>query len=206
MSVARELARELPTAGYLVCCVEDLRVPFEDAVPILVNYLGQRELPLGLAVCIGNLFWNFPAAWGSAACVALLRAYARHRNAPAEPRFRIAEGIARMATSKDLTDIVRLPKDRGQVVADDEPYSYSPRYALAEALPRLMGRRALDLWRELLDDPEEGLRVLAIAGLCRLNDRESLPQLREAVRDVRHAGRRRKIADALAKLTKSAPA
>lgn len=41
-----------------------------------------------------------------------------------------------------------------------------------------MGRRALDLWRELLDDPEEGLRVLAIAGLCRLNDRESLPRRR----------------------------
>lgn len=44
MSIARELARELQSAGYLICCVADLRVPFEDAVPILVKYLGQRTL------------------------------------------------------------------------------------------------------------------------------------------------------------------
>jgi hypothetical protein len=94
MSIARELARELQSAGYLVWCVEDLRVPLEDVVPILFKYVGHPDVPLGLG----------------------------------------------------------------------------------------------------------------IAGLCRLNDRESLPQLREAARDIRHAGRRRKVADALAKLERSVPA
>lgn len=115
MSIAREPARELQSAGYLVCCLEDLHVPFEDAVPILVKYLGQRDLPLGLAVCIGSLFWNFPAARESAPCVALLRAYAHHRNAAAEPRFRIAEGIARMATRKELPEILQRLRDRGKL-------------------------------------------------------------------------------------------
>jgi HEAT repeat protein len=102
--------------------------------------------------------------------------------------MQVHDELVRMATRKELPEILQLLRDVGQVVADDEPYS--PRYALAEALPRLMGRKAFGLWREMLDDPEEGLRVLAVAGLCRLNDLDSLPQLREAARDVKHAGRR----------------
>lgn len=200
MSLERELARELQAAGFLVASVDDLRHPYEGAIPIPVKYVDQKDLPLGSVVGIASCLWNCPAARGSDACRALLRAYANHQDADPEIRFRIAEGIAKMAAKGELPQILAILRDRSQYVFEDESRGYSPRHALVEAIPRLMGRNSLELWRELLSDPEDRVRASAIAGLCRLQDPASLPRLREAAAEITHVGMRKKVAAALGKL------
>jgi HEAT repeat protein len=105
-----------------------------------------------------------------------------------------------MATKGELPQILAILRDRSQYVSEDESRGYSPRHALVEAIPRLMGRDSLALWRELLSDPEDRVRASAIAGLCRLQDLASLPRLREAAAEITHVGMRKKVAAALRKL------
>jgi hypothetical protein len=197
--IERDMARDLQAAGFLVGRVQDLRPPYEGAADILARYVARPELPVWVAAQIGMIFWDFPAARGSAAASALLKAYDNHRNADTESRSRIADGIARTATRAELPQILALLADYSQVPGDDGR-GYSPRFSLVESIPRLMGKKAVSFWRNLLDDPEEGLRVEAVVGLCRRKDFESLPRLRAVACAVEHKGSRQRVAAALRKL------
>lgn len=197
--IERDLARDLQEAGFLVGRVQDLRSPYDGAADILARYVARPELPVWVVANIGQIFWNFPAARGSGAASALLKAYDNHRNADRECRFRIAEGIAKTATRKELPQILALLADYSQVPAKDGR-GYSPRWALLESIPRLMGKKAVSFWRDLLDDPEEGLRVEAVVALCRRKDFESLPRLRAVASAIEKEHGRQRVAAALRKL------
>lgn len=200
-----ELTRELQAAGFLVVPVSHLRPPYEHALPILVRYVDRSDLPLGTVLSIADIFKRCRAARRSEFATALLRAYANHPGAGRMAKFCIAEGIAATATKKQLPEVLAILGDPGQIESGDPDQPNTPRCALVTAIWRLMGRKGLGLWRELLNDPEIVIRGQALLALGRLEDRESLPRMREAASAVQNPWMQRKAAEVLHKLERLPP-
>lgn len=198
MSLERELARELQAAGFLVCCVQDLRRPYDDgSESILIRYVDRQELCLPTVRAIAVMLGTSRRARGSEAAAALLRAYWRHPEATEDHRFTVAQGIAGTATKRELPQVLEILRDPTQ--------GFLPRHYLAvSAVPRLMGKTALGLWRELLDDPDSNMRGEAVLRLCRLKDLASLARMRQIAPEVEKVAMRKSVAAALRKFEETA--
>ena len=169
-----DLLADLQAAGYLVRAVWDLREVGPEGIDILIRHLvSGRHLSAGDASTIGQCLQSGKVPRRREVPIALLRQFRMQEDYLV--RESLAGALSRLATKENTDELVEIVRDLSQG---------DIRVLFFQKVYRLLGDKGLQLWRDLVADPDPTIRVLASEALCKLNDVDSVERIRAARRAV----------------------